>query len=81
MMNMLLYIGIYGVHSMELIYNIMKLEFVAMPDSELGVSCWAGEQTLIVGRVGTCTATVYIATNYSRYSMWGDHAVMVATYD
>ena len=33
MMN-ILYIGIYGVNSMELIYYIMKLEFLAMPDSE-----------------------------------------------
>ena len=30
MMN-ILYIGIYGVHSMELIYYIMKLEYVAKP--------------------------------------------------
>ena len=36
----ILYILIYGVHSMKLIYYIMKLEFVAMP---------AGKRTLIVG--------------------------------
>ena len=33
LMNML-YIGIYGVHSMELIYYIKKLEFVATPADE-----------------------------------------------
>ena len=37
MMN-ILYIGIYGVHSMELIYYIMKLEFVAMPAGKHGAS-------------------------------------------
>ena len=42
LMNML-YIGIYGVHSMGFIYYIMKLESVAMPASELGMSRWAGE--------------------------------------
>ena len=51
LMNML-YIGIYGVHFMEFIYYIMKLKSVAMPASELGVSRWAGEQTLILG--GPC---------------------------
>ena len=48
-MTNILYIGIYGVHSMGLIYYIMKLEFVAMPASEQTVSRWAGEQTLILG--------------------------------
>ena len=48
MMN-ILYIRIYGVHSMEFIYYIMKLEFVAMAAGEQGVSRWAGEQTLILG--------------------------------
>ena len=45
----MLYIGIHAVHSMKLIYYIMKLEFVAMPAGELDVSRWAGKQTLIVG--------------------------------
>ena len=34
---------------MELIYYMMKLEFVAMPASEKAVARWAGEQTLILG--------------------------------
>ena len=48
MMN-ILFIGIYGVNSMELIYYIIKLEFVAMPAGEQAVSRWAGERTLMVG--------------------------------
>ena len=38
----ILYIGINGVHSMELIYYIMKLEFVALGN-------WAGERILNLG--------------------------------
>ena len=34
---------------MELIYYIIKLEFVEMPASELGVPRLTGEQALIVG--------------------------------
>ena len=83
MMN-ILYIGIYGVHSMELIYYIMKLEFVAMSAGEQSVSRWAGEQTLILGGPrGTCTATVLYCHQAVRgtreHSERGDHTVMVAT--
>ena len=35
---------------MELIYYMMKLEFVAMPAGEQAVSRWSGEQTLIVSK-------------------------------
>ena len=80
----ILYIGIYGVHYMEFIYYIMRLEFVAMPAIKLGMSRWAGEQTLNPIRAARGFAQrPFVLSPTIRgtreNATWGDHASMVAT--